>query len=201
VIAIAITFEAATAVAALGPLRSLVVLAVAALVLGGVGEILVAVLVVEVLAAGSPLLLVAGTAFPENAVIMFRILEVIFGLDAVTGELRIARQALVLFKQLGGITALPIVLTVARLSAEVLPPLAATAATAAALSVADQMPYFPYKEACPSCLDGQAGAKRGSDPLRSKQRLAPSNGRLRSGVGRMRSAQMSWSGPGPVGMM
>ena len=68
-------------------------------------------------------------------------LQIIFGLDAVARELRVARHALVFFKQLGGIAALPIVLAVAgRPTAEVPGPLAPAAATAAALSIIDQMP-------------------------------------------------------------
>ena len=51
---------------------------------------------------------------------MVRELQIIFGLDAVARELRIARHALVFLEQLGGIAALAIVLAVARLSAEVL---------------------------------------------------------------------------------
>ena len=50
---------------------------------------------------------------------MVRELEIIFGLDAVARELRIARHALVFLEQLGGIAALAVVLAVARLSAEV----------------------------------------------------------------------------------
>ena len=46
---------------------------------------------------------------------MVRELEIIFGLDAVARELRVARHALVFFEQLGGIAALAIVLAVARL--------------------------------------------------------------------------------------
>ena len=62
-------------------------------------------------------------------------LEIIFALDAVSGELRIARQALVLLEQLRRVAALPVVLAVASgLSAEVLPPLSPTTAPAAALS-------------------------------------------------------------------
>ena len=65
---------------------------------------------------------------------MVRVLEVIFGLHAVARELRIARHVLVFFEQLGGVAALAIVLAVARLSADVWPPLAPAAAPAAALS-------------------------------------------------------------------
>ena len=72
---------------------------------------------------------------------MVRELEIIFGLDAVARELRIARHALVFFEQLGGIAALAIVLAVARLSAEVpAPRLSTAAAPAAALTIIDQMP-------------------------------------------------------------
>jgi hypothetical protein len=73
---------------------------------------------------------------------MVRILQIIFGLDPIARELRVARHALVFFQQLGGIAALAIVLPVARLSAEVRPPrsLSPTTAPAATLSIVDQMP-------------------------------------------------------------
>ena len=72
---------------------------------------------------------------------MVRELQIIFGLDAVARELRVARHALVFFEQLGGVAALAIVLAVARLSAEVpAASLSPTTAPAAALSVVDQMP-------------------------------------------------------------
>ena len=66
-------------------------------------------------------------------------LKIIFGLDPIARELRIARHALVFFEQLGGVAALAIVLAVSRLSTEILPPLAPTAAPAAALSIVDQI--------------------------------------------------------------
>jgi hypothetical protein len=66
-------------------------------------------------------------------------LEIIFGLNAIARELRVPCHALVLFEQLGGISALAIVLTVPRLSAEVRSPLTPTAAPAAALSIIDQI--------------------------------------------------------------
>jgi len=44
---------------------------------------------------------------------MVRELEIIFGLDAIPGELHVARQRLVLLEQLGGIAALAIVLAIA----------------------------------------------------------------------------------------
>ena len=69
-------------------------------------------------------------------------LEVIFGLDPVAGKLGVTRHALVLFEQLRRIAALAIVLSVARLSAEI--PATATLPTstapAAALTIIDQMP-------------------------------------------------------------
>jgi hypothetical protein len=72
---------------------------------------------------------------------MVRVLQVIFGLDPVAGELRIARHALVFLEQLGGIAALAIVLAVARLSAEVpSASLSPATAPAAALTIVDQMP-------------------------------------------------------------
>ena len=70
---------------------------------------------------------------------MVRELEIIFGLNPVACELGVARHALVLLEQLGGIAALTSVLTVPRLSAEVLSPLTPTAAPAAALSIIDQI--------------------------------------------------------------
>jgi hypothetical protein len=66
-------------------------------------------------------------------------LEIIFGLDPIARELSIARHALVFLEQLGGVAALAIILAVSRLSAEILPPLAPTAAPAAALSIVDQI--------------------------------------------------------------
>src|SRR4029078_3157032 len=88
------------------------------------------------------LLLEAGTAFTQHAEIMVRELEVIFGLDTVTRELRVARHAFVFLEQLGGIAALAIVLPVARLSAAeaASPALPTTTASAAALTIVDQMP-------------------------------------------------------------
>ncbi len=66
-------------------------------------------------------------------------LEIIFGLDAVAGELRVARQRLVLFQQLGGIAALAIVLAIAvRTAGHTLGTLSTAAATAAALTIVDQ---------------------------------------------------------------
>jgi hypothetical protein len=82
----------------------------------------------------------AGAAFAQDAEIMVRELQEIFGLDAVARELGVARHALVFLEQLGGIAALAIVLAVARLSAEIsAAALSSTAAPAAALTIVDQM--------------------------------------------------------------
>jgi predicted membrane protein len=70
---------------------------------------------------------------------MVSILQIIFGLDAITRELRVARHALVFFEQLRSVAALAIVLPVSRLSTEALAPLAPTAAPAAALTIIDQI--------------------------------------------------------------
>jgi hypothetical protein len=91
---------------------------------------------------------------------MVRELEIIFGLDAVAGELGIARHALVFLEQLGGIAALPVVLAVSRLSAEVLAPLSPTAATAAALSIVDQMPTSSRSSCSPFWPSDRQGSAR-----------------------------------------
>ena len=52
------------------------------------------------------LLLEAGAVFAEHAEIMVRELEIIFGVDAIALHLRVARQRLVFFEQLGGVAAL-----------------------------------------------------------------------------------------------
>ncbi len=76
----------------------------------------------------------------EHAEIMIRELKVIFGLDAVAGELHVARQCLILFEQLGGVTALAIVLAIAiRTAGNTLGTLSAAAPTAAALTIIDQV--------------------------------------------------------------
>jgi hypothetical protein len=102
-------------------------------------ELLAVIVLIEVLAALTPLVLEARPALAQHAKIMVCELEEVFGLDPVARKLRVPRHALVLFEQLSGVAALAIVLAVARLSAEILPPLAPTAAPAAALSIVDQI--------------------------------------------------------------
>src|SRR5205085_8978232 len=80
-------------------------------------------------------------AFVENAEIMVGELEKIFGLDAVALHLRVAGQTLILFQQLGGIAALPVVLAIARtriVAARRSTAAAAAAASATALTIVDQ---------------------------------------------------------------
>jgi len=110
---------------------------------GSVGELFLAIVAFELviaLAAGRILILETRPVFTQNAKIMVRELQIIFGLDAVAGELGVARHAFVFLEQLSGIAALAIVLAVTRLTAEILAPLPTTAAPAAALSIIDQMP-------------------------------------------------------------
>ena len=72
---------------------------------------------------------------------MLRELKIIFALNAVAGELGIARHGLVFLKQLRRIAALPVILPVASgMTPEVLASLPPTTAPAAALSIVDQMP-------------------------------------------------------------
>ena len=74
---------------------------------------LILVLVAIIVALAGPLLLEAGAALVEDAEIMVRILEIIFGLDAVALQLGVAREALIFFQKLGGVAALAIVLAIA----------------------------------------------------------------------------------------
>ena len=106
----------------------------------------VAVKIIVALLAATALLLMLvfepRAAVLEDAEIMVGELEVIFGLDAVPGKLRVARHALVFLEELGGVAALTIVARVAT-AAIALHPLRAlsTAATTAAalLTIVDQV--------------------------------------------------------------
>jgi hypothetical protein len=71
---------------------------------------------------------------------MLRELQIIFGLHSVARELGIARHALVLLEELGGVAALASVLPVTARSTGILAPLSAAAAPAAALTIVDQVP-------------------------------------------------------------
>jgi hypothetical protein len=88
---------------------------------------------------------------------MVGILQVIFGLHAIAAELRVARHALVLFQKLRRIAALAVVLAIAvRSTAEVLGSLPATAATAATLSIIDQISFPSKKQKLPLFAGGKA---------------------------------------------
>jgi len=110
------------------------------LLIAGFHLVVVAIVFVAV-ATLTLLLFEAGAALAEDAVIMVRELQIIFSLDAVAPELRVAGHALVFFQKLRGIATLTIVLAVAvRPSTNILGPLAPAAATAATLlSIIDQM--------------------------------------------------------------
>src|SRR4051794_2227886 len=142
-----------------------------------VGRVVV-VLVVQFLIARTPgaLLLEARAILAEDAEIVIRILEVIFGLDTVARELGIARHALVFLQQLGSIATLAIVLPVARLSAAEVssPALPTTAASAAALSIIDQIhrPYAVSLAPCSRIGQGCANAQPLTLSFRSAQRSA-----------------------------
>jgi len=108
----------------------------------GLDQLLVAFVLVHLLVAVAAriLILEPGAILAQDAEIMIRELEIIFGLDAVARELRVARHALVFLEQLRGIAALTVVLAVPGLSTQALAPLSPAAAPAAALTIVDQMP-------------------------------------------------------------
>lgn len=112
------------------------VIAIAALLalLAGIVLIVVIIAVIVVGLLTLVLLLEPRAAFAQHAEIMIGELVVIFGVDAVALALRVAREVLVLFEQLGGIAARAIVDAVAGvasaagiLRALLLPAAAATA--------------------------------------------------------------------------
>jgi hypothetical protein len=107
------------------------------LFLGRFNAVVVTVVVHRIVAALTALLVDPGPALAEHPEIVVRELKIIFTLNAVSGELRIASHVLVFLEQLGGIAALPIILAIAGLAPDVLAPLAA-AAPAATLSIIDQ---------------------------------------------------------------
>ena len=112
---------------------------VGSLLFASLDHLVLTLVLVGVIVALAALILEAGAAFAQHPEIMVSILQIIFGLDAITRELRVARHALVFFEQLRSVAALAIVLPVSRLSTEALAPLAPTAAPAAALTIIDQI--------------------------------------------------------------
>ncbi len=139
-----VTLRAVVAVLAIVALGAIVVV-VALVLIASLVLIVIAILVVQIVAARAPLAVEARLAFAEHAEIMIRILQIIFGLDAVARKLRVARHALIFLEQLGGVAALAIVLAIARLTAaDILSPLPTAAAPAATLlTIIDQM-LLPY---------------------------------------------------------
>ena len=123
----------------LGLLRLIVVavhLAVEAFALA-----IVVIVVIDVLTPRAALFVEPRAAFAEHAEIMVGELEIIFGLNAVTRKLGIARHALVFLEQLRRIATLPIVASVApAVAGHSLGTLSTTAATAtrAVLTIIDQ---------------------------------------------------------------
>ena len=110
---------------------------------GRVGSLVLILILVGIIIVAGPwaLLLEAGAILVEDAEIMLRELEKIFGLDAIALHLRVAGERLVFLQELGGIAARAIVLAVvARIRALVRRAgSAAAAAPAATLTIVDQM--------------------------------------------------------------
>jgi hypothetical protein len=103
--------------------------------------IIVVATVMTAVALARTVLVEARAVFVENAVIMIRELQIIFGLHAITRQLRVARHRLVLLVKLRGVAARPWFGPVTAATGAILHsvrPRAATAATAAVLSVVDQ---------------------------------------------------------------
>jgi hypothetical protein len=96
--------------------------------------------IVVAVAAKALLLFLPRTVVSENAEIMIRELQIIFGVDAVALRLGIARQILVFLKKLGGIAARAIVDAIARIAAPAITLRARIipATTAAGLRIIDQ---------------------------------------------------------------
>ena len=115
---------------------------------------------------------------------MVRILEKIFGLHAVARKLCIARHAFVFFEQLSGVAALAVILAIAWLSADIRPSLAPAAATAATLTIVDQMPTSLRSVSYPLRLR-QAGLRKAPALTLSfrSQRQARSERPIVSGLG------------------
>jgi hypothetical protein len=138
-----IAFAAIAPAAALGTLvafrslASVVRLLLLLLVVGRVGHLLVALILVRGIVALGALFVEARAILAQHTEIMIGELQVIFGLHAIAGELGVARHVLVFLKQLRRVSALAIVLPIAP---EIRVSLAPAAAAAATLSIVDQMP-------------------------------------------------------------
>lgn len=131
--------------------------------LAGLGHFLVTFgLILDIILADAALVLIleACAVLAQHTEIMVRKLQIIFGLNAVARELRIAGHALVFLKQLRGIATLAVVLPVPRLTTEILAPLSSTATPAAALSIVDQILKSLRLVANPFASDGQGRAHK-----------------------------------------
>jgi hypothetical protein len=166
------TVRAVETLVAIGPVAAVLPITTFGAILTGLiaalGHLVLAVVLVHFLVTRTAwvLFLKAGAAFAQDAEIVIGELKLIFGLDAVARKLRVARHALVFLEQLGGIAALTVVLPIARLPAEILAPLPTTTATAAALTIVDQIPTSLRSVSKPLRL-WQAGRRAcaSSDPL------------------------------------
>ena len=123
---------------ALGADRPLLLVIVIAIT-GGRVLVLILILVGEVIVALTTLLLEAGAVLVQHTEIVIGELEIIFGLDAVALQLRVARERLVFLQELGGVTARAVILPVALARSLVRRAGSpAAAATAAVLTIVDQ---------------------------------------------------------------
>src|SRR5690606_31930453 len=107
--------------------------------LGRFRDVVLAFVLAIILATLATLFFVTRPAFAQHAEIVIRILQIIFGLDAIALHLRVAGQALIFLEKLGGIAALPVVLAIAGTGIAAGRTTAAPAAApAAALTIVDQ---------------------------------------------------------------
>lgn len=159
---------------------SLIVVIVAVVIIGPVrGHVflVIAVIILVILRTAAALLLLllllileAGATFLEDAKIMIGELKVIFGLDAVPGELGIPRHALVFFEKLGGVAALARVAGVtAAVALHSLGPLPSATATAATLllTIVDQV-LIPCRTGIAVAMPKLIPSQRNIGPRASK---------------------------------
>lgn len=115
------------------------------ILVGGVAILVLSAIVAAVVSART-VLVEARAIFVEDAVVMIRELQIIFGLHAIARELRIARHRLVLFVQLRRVAPCPCFGTIAAaaIGSAFHPLRTRTPATAAAslLSIVDQWVSF-----------------------------------------------------------
>ena len=115
----------------------------------GLDQLVFTFIFVTIFAALAALVLEAGAALAEHTVIMVGELEEIFGLDPIPSKLGVARHVLIFLEQLGSIAALTIVRAVAGLSPDVLASLPPATATAATLTIIDQIQTSLTKKKLP----------------------------------------------------